>query len=375
VREGGMKPRLFIAVGSLPILGEHGPPLLLLAGRFDEGLLFFKARKLFLLSQTDARLVLSPWSDHVLEAYDPQLVNTAVKAACAAVGKTPPAPTCWRWRLAGIMLAMLGALGMAFCLPELPSRWAWGRGLLVSGIFIVAYILTASMWFNVTPHLRFLPVQVSAMIVTLLVLMSAGRLRIPRPRRCLSALAAVISIGCLIKGSNSLIAWTLFFMMPLLAGAVIGGIATRVGSRRDGDIAMAIIVGCGFFQRWQPPKIVPEPVQTHSAIKLDTKLLDASVGQYEFAADNSVWEPFRFKVWRQADHLVGQAWDTNPLGTAFDFYPESSTNFFLKVNVDRGQLTFVKNEKGEVTAVILHLFGQPDSEGKKLKHSKKTTPP
>jgi alpha-beta hydrolase superfamily lysophospholipase len=37
VREGGMKPGLFIAIGSSPALGDHAPPLLLLAGRFEEG--------------------------------------------------------------------------------------------------------------------------------------------------------------------------------------------------------------------------------------------------------------------------------------------------------------------------------------------------
>ena len=36
VREGGMRPGLFIAIGSIPVLGDHAPPLLLLAGRFEE---------------------------------------------------------------------------------------------------------------------------------------------------------------------------------------------------------------------------------------------------------------------------------------------------------------------------------------------------
>lgn len=36
VREGGMKPKLYIAIGSMPVLGDHAPPLLFLAGRFEE---------------------------------------------------------------------------------------------------------------------------------------------------------------------------------------------------------------------------------------------------------------------------------------------------------------------------------------------------
>ena len=69
VREGGMKPGLFIAIGSMPVLGDHAPPLLLLAGRFEEA--FPPA---LLKTQTDARLVISPWSEHLLEAFDPVLV-------------------------------------------------------------------------------------------------------------------------------------------------------------------------------------------------------------------------------------------------------------------------------------------------------------
>jgi alpha-beta hydrolase superfamily lysophospholipase len=64
VRQGGMKPELFIAVGSLPVLGDHAPPLLLLAGRFEEFL-----SQALLKTRTDARLVISPWCDHVLEMW------------------------------------------------------------------------------------------------------------------------------------------------------------------------------------------------------------------------------------------------------------------------------------------------------------------
>ena len=36
VREAGFRPKLFIGVGNPATLGEHGPPLLLLVGRFEE---------------------------------------------------------------------------------------------------------------------------------------------------------------------------------------------------------------------------------------------------------------------------------------------------------------------------------------------------
>jgi len=102
VREAGFRPKLFIGVGFPSKLGEHGPPLLLLAGLFEE---FTFNRPARLRSITNAQVVISPWSDHILEMYDPVLVRAAVKAACAAVGKpVPAAPTAWRWRFAGLVL-------------------------------------------------------------------------------------------------------------------------------------------------------------------------------------------------------------------------------------------------------------------------------
>jgi hypothetical protein len=106
-----MRPGLFIAIGSMPVLGDHAPPLFLLAGQFEEA--FPPA---ILKTRTDARVVISPWSDHLLEAFDPVLVNAAVEAACAAVHKAPPAPpTAWRLRLIGALLAMLAAGALASC--------------------------------------------------------------------------------------------------------------------------------------------------------------------------------------------------------------------------------------------------------------------
>ena len=158
-------------MGSLPNPVEHGPPLLVLAGRFDEFLT--PAR---LKARTDARLVLSPWSDHALEPYDPRLVDAAVDAACAAVGKTAPAaPTCWLWRLVGMVLGVLGALGMALCLPEISPRLARMRGLLLSVILIVACARTGNTWLGAAPHLRRAHLLIAAVAIALLVVIGAGR--------------------------------------------------------------------------------------------------------------------------------------------------------------------------------------------------------
>jgi D-alanyl-D-alanine-carboxypeptidase/D-alanyl-D-alanine-endopeptidase len=117
----------------------------------------------------------------------------------------------------------------------------------------------------------------------------------------------------------------------------------------------------------QPPK-APETFKPRVAIKLDTKLLDACVGHYEFTP-NAVCIPNGMKVtiWREGDQLVWQAWGKGATRGAFDIYPESETNFFIKINPGDTQLTFIKNDKGEMTAVIHHEAGLPDIEGRKLK--------
>jgi hypothetical protein len=115
----------------------------------------------------------------------------------------------------------------------------------------------------------------------------------------------------------------------------------------------------------EPPK-APEPVKPRVAIKLDTKLLDACVGHYNYAPDAGFPTGNKLTIWREGDQLVGQARGKDAISGAFDIYPESETNFFLKFN--GAQLTFIKNDKGEVTAVIVHHpAGFPDREGKKLK--------
>ena len=113
----------------------------------------------------------------------------------------------------------------------------------------------------------------------------------------------------------------------------------------------------------QPPK-APEPPKPRVAIKLDPKLLDACVGQYEFAP-HAVFPPtgMKVRIWREGEQLVWQAWGKDAAEGAIDIYPESETNFFLPYN--GAQLTFIKNDRGEVLGVIHHMTGLPDCEGQK----------
>jgi hypothetical protein len=53
-------------------------------------------------------------------------------------------------------------------------------------------------------------------------------------------------------------------------------------------------------------------------------------------------------------------------GGTFDVYPESETNFFFTMTIVGVQLTFIKNDKREVTSVIRHVAWLQDCAGKKL---------
>ena len=245
VRDGSLKPRLFIAVGASPELGEHGPPLLLMTGQFDE--VFPPAR---LKERTDARLLIAPWCEHALEPYDSHLVNAAVAAACAALDRSPPAPPMrWHWRLAGMVLGVLGALALAFCLPAFLPRWTWARGLLVPAIYLVALVLTTGTWLGVEPLWRRLPLYAAYTAIGMFLVFGAAKLRLPR--WSFLALALVLWLGCVV-GAARLPAFFLSLLALLLAvGTALGALAARRGTRRDGDLALVIFMGYALGQ-WLP---------------------------------------------------------------------------------------------------------------------------
>jgi CubicO group peptidase (beta-lactamase class C family) len=89
------------------------------------------------------------------------------------------------------------------------------------------------------------------------------------------------------------------------------------------------------------------------AIKLDPKTYDAYVGQYELAPTVTV------TVTKEDDRLMVQLTGQPKV----EVFPESETKFFLRV-VD-AQITFVKDDKGQVTHLVLHQGGQ-DRQAKKI---------
>jgi hypothetical protein len=244
VREDGFRPRLFIGLESKADMGERGPPLLLLVARFSELM-----PRAWLSAQTNAQVVISPWSEHITAAYDPRLVNAGVKAACAAFGKpVPAAPTAWRWRFAGLVLGITGALSLMFCLPELHPRLARMRRFIVPGILLLALVLALGTWVGVSPQLRRIPAQLVILGVVWLALVGAGRLRMPR--WSLPVVTAILASGFLAVARSThvflfalLMAIFAISTLVLLLSVVVGRIAARGGSTRDGDIAMAIFAG------------------------------------------------------------------------------------------------------------------------------------
>lgn len=89
------------------------------------------------------------------------------------------------------------------------------------------------------------------------------------------------------------------------------------------------------------------------AIQLDPKIYDAYVGQYELAPNLVV------AVTKEDDRLMIQLTGQPKV----EVFPEAETKFFLRV-VD-AQITFVKDEKGQVTHLVLHQGGQ-DRQAKKV---------
>jgi CubicO group peptidase (beta-lactamase class C family) len=119
----------------------------------------------------------------------------------------------------------------------------------------------------------------------------------------------------------------------------------------------------------QPPE-APEPPHRPVSIKLDTRLLDVCAGHYEFPPNALSPAGMKLMIWQEGDHLVGQAWGEKVPTGIFDVYPESETNFFPKT-IEWLQLTFIKNDKGEVTSVRYYLARHPYIEGKKILDSTK----
>jgi len=99
------------------------------------------------------------------------------------------------------------------------------------------------------------------------------------------------------------------------------------------------------------PLATPQPLP--EVVDLDPALLDAYVGEYEMVPE------FILTVTKEGNRLFVQATGQGK----FEVFPASDTRFFY--TVVEAQITFVKNESGEVTHLTLHQGGI-DQDARKL---------
>lgn len=118
---------------------------------------------------------------------------------------------------------------------------------------------------------------------------------------------------------------------------------TDVWLRRDG--------------RWQLiashySEIPPERV----AVKVDPKIYDAYVGEYEISLG------LVFTVKRDGDKLMGQSTGEKKW---HELMPQNETTFFIKGDTDLN--IFVKDEKGQVTHIIFRSLNGQETKARKIK--------
>ncbi len=122
-------------------------------------------------------------------------------------------------------------------------------------------------------------------------------------------------------------------------------VLNNVSAPNVGEIARGL-TAILFGKKYLIPK-------AHHAITLSPKQMHKFVGQYRLSPN------FEIKITLVGDQLKVQA-THQPV---FPIYPESKTEFFLKVV--NAQISFVSNDKGQVTGLVLHQGGQ-NIPGKKI---------
>ena len=117
-----------------------------------------------------------------------------------------------------------------------------------------------------------------------------------------------------------------------------------------GEIEKLTTKGRGGNEVWNKTN-KPVPVQTE--IKVDEKILDAYLGEYEVTPE------FSFSVTKEQNRLFIQATGQDK----FEIFAETETKFFSKI--DDAQFEFVKDASGKVTKAILKQNGRQTDAKKK----------
>jgi CubicO group peptidase (beta-lactamase class C family) len=119
----------------------------------------------------------------------------------------------------------------------------------------------------------------------------------------------------------------------------------------NGDNADPNLIALGIAALYIPG-LIPE----RTVAKIDPKNLDAYTGQYQHPA-------VVFTVTREGDKLRLQQ---GSISEKQDLLPESATNFFTNEN-RRLTYSFVKDQKGEVEYLVVHLEGRETGRAKRIK--------
>jgi hypothetical protein len=104
----------------------------------------------------------------------------------------------------------------------------------------------------------------------------------------------------------------------------------------------------------QYPLAKLEPPKDRKEIKLDAKVLDTYAGEYQFVPGVLV------TITHEGDQLFAQLTGQGKIA----LFAESEKDFFFKVA--NAQVTFVKDDKGQVTHLVLHQNGR-DQPAQKIK--------
>lgn len=101
------------------------------------------------------------------------------------------------------------------------------------------------------------------------------------------------------------------------------------------------------FERKHPPALILETSPAEARVAAPNRtLLDEYAGEYQ------VSQSIRLQVYREGDKLVIEGIG----GTAHELVPESANTFFIKGSPTK--YTFVKNEGGKVTHIVMRAIGQ-----------------
>lgn len=137
-------------------------------------------------------------------------------------------------------------------------------------------------------------------------------------------------------------------------GGGINGFSTYISRFVDDDVCIIVLSNLEFAPTGKINSNLAallfgdevEWPKEHEVVEVDPKIYEAYVGKYELNPN------FILTITKENNRLFAQATGQ----PKFEIFPESETKFFLKV-VD-AQLSFIKNDKGEVTRLILNQGGR-----------------